>query len=107
VSVTDSALLSDPALAGRETQRNAATSIMVTHRKDSRTQYLRASTSVATDATREILKTKANYLATDLAMALEPSCSPNLTRGSDHLRSHRPHVITLTLHRQAQLVVDT
>ena len=83
LSVTDSALLSDPALAGRATQRNAATSIMVTRRNDSSAQYLRASTFVATDATREILESNANYLATDLAMTLEPSCSPNLTRVSD------------------------
>ena len=82
-SVTDSALLSDPALASRARQRSAATRLMVTRHKDSSAHYSRASTIVATDATREILETNANYLATDLAMALEPTCSPNLTRVSD------------------------
>ena len=82
-SVTYSALLSDPALASRARQRSAATRLMVTRHKDSGAHYSRASTFVATDATREILETNANYLATDLAMALEPTCSPNLTLVSD------------------------
>jgi len=107
VAVTDSALLSDPALAGRARQRSAATELIVTHPKDSSILYIWISTFVAIDATKEILETNANSLATDLAMALEPSYSPNLTRGGYHLRIHRPHVIILTLHRQAQIVVDT
>jgi len=107
VAVTDSALLSDPALAGRARQRSAATSIMVTHPKDSTTLYLWISIDIATDATKDYEETNASSLATGRAGALEPSYSPSLTRGSDHLRSHQPHVITLTLHRQAPIVVDT
>ena len=53
VPVTDSALLSDPALAGRARQRSAATSVMVTHPKDSTTLYLWISIDIATDATQD------------------------------------------------------
>lgn len=51
VSVTDSALLSDPALAGRARQESAATRLTVTHPKDSSPLYLWIFIDVVTDAT--------------------------------------------------------